>query len=235
MTYQVIIPAAGQGKRMGAGRNKLFLEIDGIPVFIHTLQVFEKDQNCSGVILVINNLEKKDFQASLKKFGIKKVVGFVTGGEERQYSVYHGVQAIKNDGIVLVHDGARPFLDVELINDLVEGAENYGASVLAVPVKDTVKKVIGNKVKETVERTSLWAIQTPQAFRMSLLRRAHEMAMKEGFLGTDDASLVERLGHDVIIIEGSYDNIKLTTPEDLFFADAILHKRRSQLEKKEID
>jgi 2-C-methyl-D-erythritol 4-phosphate cytidylyltransferase len=229
MTYQVIIPAAGQGKRMGAGRNKLFLELDGIPIFIHTLQVFEKDQNCSGVILVINDLEKKDFQASLRKFGIKKVVGFVPGGEERQYSVYHGVQAIKSNGIVLVHDGARPFLDVKLINDLVDGAEHYGASVLAVPVKDTVKKVIGNKVKETVERTGLWAIQTPQAFRMPLLRHAHEMAMKEGFLGTDDASLVERLGHDVIIIEGSYDNIKLTTPEDLFFADAILHKRRSQL------
>ena len=116
MTYQVIIPAAGQGKRMGAGRNKLFLEIDGIPVFIHTLQVFEKDQNCSGVILVINNLEKKDFQDFIEtSYGIKKVIGFVTGGEERQYSVYHGVQAIKNDGIVLVHDGARPFLDVELI------------------------------------------------------------------------------------------------------------------------
>lgn len=229
MTYQVIIPAAGQGKRMGAGRNKLFLELDEIPIFIHTLQVFEKDQNCSGVILVINNLEKKDFQASLKKFGIKKVVGFVSGGEERQYSVYHGVQAIQSNGIVLVHDGARPFLDVKLINDLVDGAEQYGASVLAIPVKDTVKKVIGNKVKETVERTGLWAIQTPQAFRMPLLRRAHELAMKEGFLGTDDASLVERLGHDVIIIEGSYDNIKLTTPEDLFFADAILHKRRSQL------
>lgn len=229
MTYQVIIPAAGQGKRMGAGRNKLFLELDEIPIFIHTLQVFEKDQNCSGVILVINDLEKKDFQASLKRFGIKKVVGFVSGGEERQYSVYHGVQAIQSNGIVLVHDGARPFLDVKLINDLVDGAEHYGASVLAIPVKDTVKKVIGNKVKETVERTGLWAIQTPQAFRMPLLRRAHEMAMKEGFLGTDDASLVERLGHDVIIIEGSYDNIKLTTPEDLFFADAILHKRRSQL------
>ena len=92
------------------------------------------------MILAINHLEKKDFQASLKKFGIKKVIGFVPGGEERQYSVYHGVQAIKNDGIVLVHDGARPFIDVELINDLVEGAEHYGASVLAVPVKDTLKR-----------------------------------------------------------------------------------------------
>ena len=109
---------------------------------------------------------------------------------------------------------------------------NYGASVLAVPVKDTVKKVIGNKVIETVERSSLWAIQTPQAFRMSLLRTAHEIAMKEGFLGTDDSSLVERLGQDVIIVEGNYDNIKLTTPEDLFFAEAILHKRRVTIREK---
>jgi len=225
MTYQVIIPAAGQGKRMGAGRNKLFLELDGTPIFIHTLKVFEEDENCSGVILVINEHEKNDFRLSLQKFGIKKVVGYAAGGKERQYSVYSGVKAIKEDGIVLVHDGARPFIDAKQINDLVTMADQHGASILAVPVKDTVKKVIGNKVKETVERSSLWAIQTPQAFRMPLLRQAHELALKDGYLGTDDASLVERMGHDVIIVEGSYDNIKLTTPEDLFFADTILHKR----------
>ncbi|WP_428910364.1 2-C-methyl-D-erythritol 4-phosphate cytidylyltransferase [Niallia sp. Krafla_26] len=225
MTYRVIIPAAGQGKRMGVGKNKLFLELKGEPIFIHTLKVFEQDDNCEGVILVINDDEKNEFQRSLKRFGIKKVTAFTTGGRERQYSVFNGVQSIEDEGIVLVHDGARPFVDIDLIHDLVVAAEESGASVPAVPVKDTVKKVIGNKVIETVERSSLWAVQTPQAFRMPLLRRAHQSAMKESFLGTDDASLVERLGHDVIIVEGNYDNIKLTTPEDLFVAETILHKR----------
>ncbi|WP_338471308.1 2-C-methyl-D-erythritol 4-phosphate cytidylyltransferase [Niallia sp. XMNu-256] len=225
MTYQVIIPAAGQGKRMGAGKNKLFLELEGEPIFIHTLKVFEKDKNCTGVVLVINENEKDEFKHALQRFGIKKVIAFAPGGEERQYSVFHGIQTIKEDGIVLVHDGARPFVDLDLIADLVVAAKEYGASVPAVPVKDTVKKVIGNKVKETVERSSLWAIQTPQAFRVPLLREAHETAMKDGFLGTDDASLVERLGRDVIIVEGSYNNIKLTTPEDLFVAEMFLHKR----------
>ena len=227
MTYQVIIPAAGQGKRMGAGKNKLLLELDGKPVFIYTLMVFEDDELCSGIILAINEQEEQEIKSLLNHYGIKKVIGLVRGGKERQDSVYNGVKSLTGDGIVLVHDAARPFIDSEQIHELVSVAEQSGASILAVPVKDTVKKAKDKKVVETVERSSLWAIQTPQAFRMPLLRHAHEMAMKEGFLGTDDASLVERLGHDVIIIEGSYDNIKLTTPEDLFFADAILHKRRS--------
>lgn len=225
MTYTVIIPAAGQGKRMGAGKNKLFLELEGKPIFIHTLQVFEQDEHCSGVILVINEHEKAEFQHFLQKFGIKKIMAFAPGGDERQYSVFHGVEAIEKDGIVLVHDGARPFVDADLIHNLVAAAQEFGASIPAVPVKDTVKKVVGNKVEETVERSSLWAVQTPQAFRMSLLRQAHESAIKDHYLGTDDASLVERMGHDVIIVEGNYDNIKLTTPEDLFVAETILHKR----------
>jgi 2-C-methyl-D-erythritol 4-phosphate cytidylyltransferase len=231
MTYQVIIPAAGQGKRMGAGRNKLLLELENMPIFIYTLKVFEEDESCSGIILAINDQEEKEIMNLLNSYGIKKVIGLVPGGKERQHSVFHGVQALKDDGIVLVHDGARPFIDHDQIQSLVLAAEQHGASVLAVPVKDTVKKVIGNKVKETVERSSLWAVQTPQAFRMSLLRKAHEKAMEEDFLGTDDASLVERIGQDVIIIEGNYDNIKLTTPEDLFFAETIIHKRRSMLKK----
>jgi 2-C-methyl-D-erythritol 4-phosphate cytidylyltransferase len=231
MTYQVIIPAAGQGKRMGAGKNKLLLQLEDMPIFIYTLKVFEEDENCSGIILAVNDQEEKEIMNLLDLYGIKKVIGLVPGGKERQHSVFHGVQALKDDGIVLVHDGARPFIDQDQIHSLVLAAEQYGASVLAVPVKDTVKKVIGNKVIETVDRSSLWAIQTPQAFRMSLLREAHEKAMEEDFLGTDDASLVERIGQDVIIIEGSYDNIKLTTPEDLFFAETIIHKRRSMLKK----
>jgi 2-C-methyl-D-erythritol 4-phosphate cytidylyltransferase len=231
MTYQVIIPAAGQGKRMGAGKNKLLLQLEDTPIFIYTLKVFEEDENCSGIILAVNDQEEKEIMNLLNLYGIKKVIDLVPGGKERQHSVFHGVQALKDDGIVLVHDGARPFIDQDQIQSLVLAAEQYGASVLAVPVKDTVKKVSGNKVIETVDRSSLWAIQTPQAFRMSLLREAHEKAMEEDFLGTDDASLVERIGQDVIIIEGNYDNIKLTTPEDLFFAETIIYKRRSMLKK----
>jgi 2-C-methyl-D-erythritol 4-phosphate cytidylyltransferase len=229
MTYQVIIPAAGQGKRMGAGKNKLLLELEDIPVFIYTLRVFEEDELCSGVILAINNDEEQVIQNLLNQYGIKKVTGMVPGGKERQDSVYQAVKFLNGDGIVLVHDAARPFIDSEQIHKLVSAAEQVGASILAVPVKDTVKKVMDKKVVETVERSSLWAIQTPQAFRMSLLRTAHETAANDNFLGTDDASLVERLGQDVIIVEGNYDNIKLTTPEDLFFAKTIIFKRRSML------
>jgi len=227
MTYQVIIPAAGQGKRMGAGKNKLLLELEGIPVFIYTLKVFEEDNLCSGVILAINSEEEVEMKRLLNQYGIEKVIGLVAGGQERQDSVLQGVKVLNGDGIVLVHDAARPFIDIEQVQELVVAAEHHGAAVLAVPLKDTVKKVIGNKVIETIERSSLWAIQTPQAFRMPLLRCAHETALKEGFLGTDDSSLVERLGQDVIIVKGNYDNIKLTTPEDLFFAETIIRKRRS--------
>jgi 2-C-methyl-D-erythritol 4-phosphate cytidylyltransferase len=227
MTYKVIIPAAGQGKRMGAGKNKLLLEIDGIPIFIYTLKVFEEDNMCTGVILAINKQEENDFRNLLTQYGIKKVVSLAPGGQERQFSVFNGVQVLREDeGIVLVHDAARPFIDLKQIHELVATARQYGAAVLAVPVKDTVKKAAGNKVMETVERSGLWAVQTPQAFRVSLLRHAHEQAMADHFTGTDDASLVERIGQDVIIVEGNYNNIKLTTPEDLFFAEAIIRKRK---------
>src|SRR3954471_5957021 len=152
MTYQVIIPAAGQGKRMGAGKNKLLLELEVIPVFIYTLRVFEEDKLCSGVILAINNDEEKVIQNLLNQYGIKKVTGMVPGGKERQDSVYHAVKFLNGDGIVLVHDAARPFIDSEQIHKLVSAAEQVGASILAVPVKDTVKKVMDKKVVETVER-----------------------------------------------------------------------------------
>jgi 2-C-methyl-D-erythritol 4-phosphate cytidylyltransferase len=225
MTYRVIIPAAGQGKRMGAGKNKLLLELDGTPVFILTLRVFEEDINCSEIILSVNPQEEGDIRRLLEQYNINKVTKLVHGGKERQDSVYHGVNALSGEGIVLVHDGARPFIDHNQIHSLVREANEQGAAVLAVPVKDTVKKVKGKRVVETVERSSLWAIQTPQAFLLSLLSEAHQHANKHGFLGTDDASLVEQIGQNVMIVEGNYDNIKLTTPEDLVFAEAILRKR----------
>ncbi len=226
MTYQVILPAAGQGKRMGAGKNKLLLELQGIPVFIHTLRVFEEDEACEGMILAIHPQDQTEFTSLLKKYDIKKVIDLVPGGDERQYSIFNALKTVKSDAIILVHDAARPFIRKEYIQRLVEKAEETGAAIIGVPAKDTMKLVQDGAVVKTVERSSLWAVQTPQAFRVSLLRNAYEQAERDQYLGTDDASLVERINHSVAMVEGEYDNIKLTTPEDLFFAEAILEKRR---------
>jgi 2-C-methyl-D-erythritol 4-phosphate cytidylyltransferase len=223
VNYQVIIPAAGQGKRMNAGKNKQFIELQSTPVIVHTLRVFEQDPMCSGIILVINKDEQLIFEELLQTYRIQKVVSLVQGGSERQYSVYNGLLAAKNTDIVLVHDGARPFLKQEHVHELVSVAADKGAAVLAVPVKDTIKRASSDLyVEETVERSSLWAIQTPQAFHVSILQEAHELARKEDFLGTDEASLVERIPKQVYIVRGDYLNIKLTTPDDLIFAEAIL-------------
>jgi 2-C-methyl-D-erythritol 4-phosphate cytidylyltransferase len=227
MPYQVIVPAAGQGKRMGAGKNKLLLTLEGVPVLIHTLKVFEADAECSGITLAIHPDDEAEFKHLLKEYGIHKVTSLVTGGRERQDSVYNGLKSLDgNAEVVLVHDAARPFIKTETIHKLVEAAFNQGGAIVAVPVKDTIKKARQGQVAETVERSSLWAVQTPQAFRMSVLLEAHTKAEKEQFVGTDESSLVERLPHPVAIIEGDYDNIKLTTPEDLYFAEAILRKRK---------
>ncbi|MES1042297.1 2-C-methyl-D-erythritol 4-phosphate cytidylyltransferase [Peribacillus simplex] len=225
MFYEVVIPAAGQGKRMKAGKNKLFIELSGIPIIVYTLRVFEEDPDCRGIILSINPAEKDYFNQLIAKYGLKKVKKLVMGGKERQQSVYNGLQHAEED-IILVHDGARPFINLGQISELTTAASLHGGAVIAVPVKDTIKKAANKEVVETVERSSLWAVQTPQAFRVSILKSAYEQAEAEAFLGTDDASLLERINEQVVIIEGNYDNIKITTQEDLYFAEAILHKQQ---------
>lgn len=225
MAYQVIIPAAGQGKRMGAGRNKLLIELSGIPVLIHTLWVFEKDEDCTEIILAIHPQDEAEFHTLLKKYKITKVTRIVYGGKERQDSIHHALKTLNGDGIVLVHDAARPFIKREYVHLVAETAAKTGAAIIGVPAKDTMKKVSHGQVVETVERSSLWIVQTPQAFRISLLLSAYQKAQEDHFTGTDDASLVERLNAPITMIKGDYDNIKLTTPEDLFFAEAILKKR----------
>lgn len=225
MFYEVVIPANGQGKRMKAGKNKLFIELSGTPIIVYTLRVFEEDPNCRGIILSINPTEEDYFIQMIATYDLKKVKKLVTGGKERQQSVYNGLKHAGEE-IILVHDGARPFIDQVQISELTSSASLHGGAVIAVPVKDTIKKAADKKVLETVERSSLWAVQTPQAFRVSILKRAHEQAELESFLGTDDASLLERINEQVVIIEGTYDNIKITTQEDLYFAEAILHKQQ---------
>ncbi|MEH7546918.1 MULTISPECIES: 2-C-methyl-D-erythritol 4-phosphate cytidylyltransferase [Bacillaceae] len=228
MTYQVIIPAAGLGKRMRAGKNKLLLELNGVPILVHTLRVFEEDEACDGVILAIHPQDNKEINRLLQKYQIRKVSDLVPGGDERQHSIFNALKTVEADGIILVHDAARPFIQKVHIHRLTQKAEETGAAIIGVPAKDTMKKQKDGVVEETVERSSLWAVQTPQAFRISLLKRAYQKAEEDKFLGTDDASLVERLDFPVSIVEGDYDNIKLTTPEDLYFAEAIIKKREKE-------
>lgn len=221
MDYQVVIPAAGSGSRMGAGQNKLFLSLSGLPIIIRTLRVFEADPWCKGMVLVIKEEERAWFERELIKHSIQKVVALVTGGAERQYSVHLGLKVVSYD-LVLIHDGARPLINQTDIHSVVEKAKETSAAVLAVPVKDTIKRVQETIVMETVERQSLWAMQTPQAFRLSLILKAHDLAAAAGKLGTDDAELVEALGESVYVVQGNYKNIKVTTKEDLIIGEQFL-------------
>ncbi|ADU28382.1 2-C-methyl-D-erythritol 4-phosphate cytidylyltransferase [Evansella cellulosilytica] len=224
--YQVVIPAAGQGKRMNAGKNKQFLLINQIPLLIHTLRVFEEDLLCDKIILVVNKEEIEQMKRLTSQYAIKKVEKIVVGGSERQESVYEGLKAVQGNPIVLVHDGARPFIKQPIIDALVDSVMKRGASIVATPVKDTVKQVSKEYIHHTVDRTSLWAAQTPQAFRHEQILRAHEHAVKVGYTGTDDASLLEHNGEKVYIVPGDYENIKITTPEDLIFGEAIIKSRK---------
>lgn len=227
-TYTVMLPAAGSGRRMGAGFNKLFLQIAGKPILIHTLAVFEQDSNCTGMILSVKPEEKSAIEEMLDRFGITKVVALVQGGAERQQSVAACIHAHQTGGVVLVHDAARPFIRHEVIRKLVETASVYGAAIAGVQVKDTMKLAPGGIVEETVDRSKLWTIQTPQAFRYELLKEASEKAEADGFLGTDESMIVERLGVPVRIVESTYDNVKMTTSEDLLFGEVLLKHRQKE-------
>ncbi|MFJ8263963.1 2-C-methyl-D-erythritol 4-phosphate cytidylyltransferase [Rummeliibacillus sp. NPDC094406] len=225
MQYDVILPAAGSGKRMAAGKNKLFLELRQKPILIHTLEVFQQDEACKGIWLAVKPEERSYIETLLEKFHITKVKGLPDGGSERQHSVNACVKKVKDGNIVLVHDAARPFITIPIIHKLVEAAHTKGAAIAGVRAKDTMKRVKDGVIEETVDRSSLWMIQTPQAFDFQVLKRAEQQAEEDHFLGTDEAMLVERLGQSVYIVESSYENVKITTKEDLVFGEAILSQR----------
>ncbi|MBH0231748.1 bifunctional 2-C-methyl-D-erythritol 4-phosphate cytidylyltransferase/2-C-methyl-D-erythritol 2,4-cyclodiphosphate synthase [Halobacillus yeomjeoni] len=227
--YTAIVLAAGQGKRMKAGRNKQFMMINRQPLIIHTLSAFEKDEWCEEIVLVTNSKERAEMEELLRMNSFHKSIRLVDGGKERQDSVFAGLQAIENTEIpVLIHDGARPFIKQQSLHELARQADEKEAALLAVRVTDTIKQK-RNDGLTTLDRNHLWAAQTPQAFAYALIYRAHQEAKESGYYGTDDASLVERSGRDVAIVEGSYDNIKLTTPEDLHKAEAFV-KKQQQME-----
>jgi len=225
MEYVVVLPAAGSGKRMGAGQNKLFLKLRSIPILIHTLRVFEQDSTCTEIWLAVKPEERETIQRMLEEFNITKVKGMPTGGAERQHSVNACVQASLGANLILVHDAARPFIEPNVIKELTNRAFETGAAIAGVKVKDTMKKVHNGIIEETVDRDQLWMIQTPQAFRYDILAKAQKQAEQDQFLGTDESMLVERLGYPVHIVESTYDNVKMTTQEDLLIGEAILQKR----------
>ena len=229
MEYIVVLPAAGSGKRMNAGHNKLFLKLREKPILIHTLEVFEKDANCTGIWLAVKPEERAIIQDMLKQYHIMKVKGLPAGGEERQHSVYACIQAAGNESkLILVHDAARPFIELSVIAQLTKEAQKNGAAIAGVKVKDTIKRVKNTVIEETVDREQLWMIQTPQAFQTSILINAQKQAAQDDFLGTDESMLVERLGIEVHVVESTYDNVKMTTREDLLIGEAILQKRQQE-------
>jgi 2-C-methyl-D-erythritol 4-phosphate cytidylyltransferase len=220
-----IIVAAGKGIRMSDAVRKQYIELDGIPMLSRTLGVFNGCELIDRIIMAVPG-DDIDFCRNkiIPAANLKKETVLVIGGSRRQDSVYSSLKAIEtDDGIVLIHDGVRPFVNPEDLVVCINGAREHGACILGIPAYDTVKHVNAkNEIVETQKRETLWLAQTPQAFQLRLIKRAHEMAKAEGFRGTDDASLVERLGEIVKIMPGSRSNIKITNQEDLKLARAIL-------------
>lgn len=225
-----IIPAAGMGKRMGASINKQYLLLNGVPIVARTLQVFQDCPAVTGIILVTPQDEIPYCRSEVvERYPLSKVLEIVPGGAERQNSVMNGLKALQGraqaDDIVLIHDGVRPFITGELIEQAIAVAGSGDGALIAVQAKDTIKVVREGLVVDTPDRATLWQAQTPQAFRYDQVLSAHRQAEQEQFLGTDDCSLVERYGGAIRIIPGSYQNIKITTPEDLVLAEAFLRQR----------
>jgi 2-C-methyl-D-erythritol 4-phosphate cytidylyltransferase len=220
-----IVVAAGQGTRLGGVRPKQFLELRGVPVIIHTLRQFERCKEINEVITVLPAEETAGFASLTKQFELTKAGRVVAGGATRAQSVRNGLKAISDADIVAVHDGVRPFVTPDEIDQVVAAARQDGAAVLTAPVADTIKRVQDGQIVETVSRAELRRALTPQCFPFAILKRAYEQLEElesSGLEVTDESLLVERLGIAVVAVEGSARNIKITNKEDLKLAEALL-------------
>ena len=219
-----IIAAAGAGTRMASDRPKQFLLLAGTPVIFHTLKVFEQCDSINEVIVVLPAEESAGFLSMAGRMGLRKVARVVPGGATRAESVKRGLMSIRSATaeIVAVHDGVRPFVTVEEINDTIAAAQTDGAAILVAPVTDTIKVVDDESIVRTLDRRGLRRALTPQCFRYELLREAYQHVDINDPSLTDESALVEQLGHRVSVVEGSARNIKITTAEDLLVAEAFL-------------
>lgn len=219
------------GRRMGGSMNKQYLLLDGKPILAHTLELFQQ-ADCIDEICVVVPADEIEYCRTnvVEKYALKKVRQIVAGGAERQQSVLNGLRALacQDEDVVLIHDGVRPFAPLAAVQRSIEAALAFDGALVAVPVKDTVKVVEDGFVAATPPRETLWLAQTPQTFRYQVIRAAHERAAAEGFSGTDDTSLLERIGMNVHIVRGDYRNIKITTPEDLILAEAFLDAEKRE-------
>lgn len=220
-----IIVAAGQGSRMGGTIRKPYLPLGGVPVIGRTLETFTQSRFFEDIILVVAAADVDHCrQYVLDRLGLRRVVHIVAGGRERQESVFNGLAASRGaaDSLVLIHDGVRPFVSIGDLRRCLNAASHHGACVLGAKANDTLKEVgPDGKVRRTIPRKDVWLAQTPQGFHFDLIMTAHVRAREEGFSGTDDVQLVERLGHPVAMVPGSPWNIKITTPDDLRLAEII--------------
>ena len=219
-----IIVAAGKGSRMKGTMRKQYLDLSGRPVLAHSIMAFDSCSLIEEIFLVVPKDDVEYCQKNiLSLLDLKNQINLVHGGAERQNSVYNGLQSItKNTETVVIHDGVRPFIQPKDIKICIFGAKKYGACILGTPASDTLKRVDKTDIVETtLPRENIWLAQTPQAFQYELILKAHETARRDGYVGTDDASLVERLGKDVKIINGSRFNIKITNKEDFAVVKAM--------------
>ncbi len=230
MTNYALITAAGIGKRMSSDKNKIFLLLDEEPIIARTIKVFNQCEEIDKIILVAREEDKGDLEKIKNEYNLNKVEKIVLGGEKRQNSVYNGLISLeeaKADDIVVIHNGANPFIDEKTVVDSIEAAKKYEAAVVGFKARDTIKEVNEKGfVSKTLDRKGLWQVQTPQTIRYGTAIRAFKKAFDEDFFGTDDTMLVERLGKKVKMVECPYENIKITLPNDLEFANRLLKNSR---------
>ncbi len=223
-----ILPAGGLGKRLGADIPKQFLPLAGKPLILYSLEVFARHPLVKNIIIPVVPTWRQNLKTLLANFSLQKEIILVSGGKTRQDSVYSGLKALpQGSSIVLVHDVARPFVTPQIIEEVIRAVEKQGAAIAAAPIRDTVKIVEEGIIKRTIPREKLFLAQTPQGAKAELMFRAFEAAYRDHFIGTDEASLLERIGIPVHIVPAPSTNFKITTPEDLRLAEALLSLDRS--------
>jgi 2-C-methyl-D-erythritol 4-phosphate cytidylyltransferase len=218
-----LIVAAGQGKRFGGSVSKQFLAVRGRPLLWYTLAAFERCDAVDAMVVILPAEGLEERSAEIAGWGFSKFSRTVAGGAERHHSVFNGLQALPaGSAYVAIHDGVRPLITPEIIGTCVAAAQECGAALVGVTPKDTIKRAGAGLIEETLDRSRLVLVQTPQIFRVELIRRAYDHAFECGLFSTDDAALVEAIGHPVRVVPGDYRNIKVTSPEDLIFVNALL-------------